>query len=102
MYRIIGHYPVISPTVVVIGNQSAVDGRWLGAPPGNGGLEVGGGDEGADFGVQVKAELDLYLIGGLGHRQSRVMIAWRGFDVAQRLQRFSWLVRSPGRRRGPG
>jgi hypothetical protein len=76
MYRIIGQYPVISPTVVVIGNQSAVDGRCLGAP--TGGLEVGGGDEGADFGVQAKAELDLHLIGGLGHPQSRVMIAWAG------------------------
>jgi hypothetical protein len=78
MYRIIGHYPVISPTVVVIGNQSAVNGRCLGAPPGHGGFEVGGGDEGADFGVQAKAELDLHLIGGLGHPQSRVMIAWAG------------------------
>jgi hypothetical protein len=28
--------------------------------------------------VQVKAELDLHLIEGLGHRQSRVMIAWAG------------------------
>lgn len=78
MYRIAGHYPVISRTVVVIGNQSAVDGRWLGAPPGHGGFEVGGGDECADFGVQVKAELDLHLIEGLGHPQSRVMIAWAG------------------------
>ena len=69
MYRIIGHYPVISPTVVVVGNQSAVDGRWLGAPRGHGGFEVGGSDEGADFGVQVKAELDLNLIGAWGIRE---------------------------------
>ena len=70
MYRVIGYYPVISPTVVVTGNQSAVDGRRLGAPPGHGGFEVGGGDEGADFGVQVKAELDLHLIGAWGIRKA--------------------------------
>jgi hypothetical protein len=40
-------------------------------PPGHGDSEVGGcaggGDEGASFGVQVKAELDLHLVRGLGH-----------------------------------
>jgi|HubBroStandDraft_4_1064222.scaffolds.fasta_scaffold206934_2 hypothetical protein len=70
MDRIIGHYPVISPTVVVIGNQSAVDGRWLGAPPGHGGLEIGGRDEGADFGVQVKAELACTSSGARGLRKA--------------------------------
>jgi hypothetical protein len=35
-----------------------------------GSFEVGGGDEGADFSVQVKAELDLHLIGRLGHPQA--------------------------------
>ena len=47
-----------------------------GCAPGNGGLEVGRGDEGADFGVQVKAELDLYLSGAWASA-NRVMIAWR-------------------------
>jgi hypothetical protein len=70
MDRIIGHYPVISPTVVVIGNQSAVDGRWLGAPPGHSGLEIGGRDEGTDFGVQVKAELACTSSGAWGLRKA--------------------------------
>ena len=65
-------------------------------------FEVGGGDEDADFGMQVKAD-STCTSSGLGSsakpRDDRLS---GGSTLHGVFKRFAWLVRSPGRRRGPG